>query len=56
LIDLPLADDPSTIRRIIAAVALAKGDLKLGALINNSDESEINEMLEQYDSWSKVYF
>jgi hypothetical protein len=60
LIELALDDirdskDRLTIRSILGAVALAKGDLKLGALVSRSDDSEIDEILEQYDAWSELY-
>ncbi len=53
--DLHRVDDRLTIRSIVGAVTLSKGDLKLGALIAHSDESEIDEMLERYDAWSELY-
>jgi hypothetical protein len=53
--DLRSVEDRVTIRSLLGAIALAKGDLKLGALISHSDDSEINEVLEQYDAWSKLY-
>ena len=53
--DLLRTKDRPTIRSILGVIALAKADLKLGALIAHSDESEIDEMLEQYDAWSDVY-
>jgi hypothetical protein len=60
LLDLALEDirrveDDLTIRSILGAIALARHQLKLGALISMSDESEIDEILEQYDSGSKSY-
>jgi hypothetical protein len=45
--DLRRSEDPATVRSILGAVALAKGDLMLGALISRSDDSEIAEMLEK---------
>jgi len=55
LSDLRLVDDQLTVRSILGAVALAKGSLKLGALIANSDASEIDEILDNYDAWSQCY-
>jgi hypothetical protein len=36
-------------------VALAKGDLKLGVLLSNTDNFEISEILEQSHAWSSLY-
>ncbi len=60
LLDLALNDlhedwDPATIRVVLGVVALAKGALKVGALLVNSDASEIDEILDEYDGWSKFY-
>lgn len=55
LSDLQQAKDKVTVRSILAAIALVKGDVKLGALIGHSDDSEIDEVLEQYDAWSEMY-
>jgi hypothetical protein len=52
---LRVADDPCTVRSILAAIALAKGRVKLGALLCYSDESEIDEILERYDAWTETY-
>jgi len=53
--DLPVVTDVLTVRAILGAVALAKGALKLGAWIANADESEIDEMLDERQSWSELY-
>jgi len=53
--DIRRVEDRYTIRSILGAVALAKKQLKLGALVSMLDESDIEEMLEQYYSWSKAY-
>ncbi|HET6413810.1 MAG TPA: hypothetical protein VFG53_17260 [Anaeromyxobacter sp.] len=55
LADLPRVTDASTVRSILGAVALAKGALKLGAWIAFSDESEIDEMLDERQAWSELY-
>jgi len=34
---------------------LAKGELKLGAFIAQSDSSEIDEFLEERSAWSELY-
>ena len=53
--DLRSVQDSLTVRSILGAVALAKGDLKLGALLSHSDESEIAELLERDLAWSALY-
>lgn len=53
--DLRHVEDALTLRSILGAVALAKGSLKLGAMISQCDESEIDEILEEYDAWSERY-
>jgi hypothetical protein len=60
MLDLALTDlrgetDRTTIQSILGAIALAKGYVTLGALISQSDESEIVEMLDRYDTWSKCF-
>lgn len=55
LADLSAETDSATIQSILGALALAKGNLTLGALITNSDESEIVEMLDQFDAWTESY-
>lgn len=49
------ANDPLAIRPILGAIALAKGELKLGAMISFLDESELDEHLEQFFVWSEFY-
>ena len=53
--DLQLVNDQYTVWSILAAMALAKGELKLGALISMSDESDIEEILKETDAWSEMY-
>lgn len=53
--DLPHVSDRDTVRSILGAIALAKGELKLGALISRSDASEIDEILNQYEAWSDLF-
>ena len=60
MLDLALADlrgdtDRATILSILGAIALAKGYVTLGAMISHSDESEIVEVLDQYDAWTELY-
>ncbi|MGH8646650.1 MAG: hypothetical protein ACREX4_20210 [Gammaproteobacteria bacterium] len=53
--DLRRVDDTLVLRSILGAIALAKGDLKLGAVISQSDESEITAFLDERDAWSENY-
>ncbi|MGA2257068.1 MAG: hypothetical protein ABSG53_20645 [Thermoguttaceae bacterium] len=53
--DLLRVSDPLTVQSILGAVALAKGALKLGAMLSYSDQSEIEDLLEERDAWSKRY-
>ena len=36
-------------------VALAKGQIKLGALVSYLDESELDELLEDRLAWGELY-
>jgi predicted DNA-binding transcriptional regulator AlpA len=36
-------------------LALAKGELKLGALLSGLDSSELDEWLEEHQEWSDSY-
>lgn len=53
--DLRSSDEQYTVWSILAAIALAKGQLKLGALISLSDESDIEELLDETYAWSEQY-
>jgi len=55
LADLKTIDDAETIRSILGVLALAKGELQLGALMAHSDSSEIAEILENRAAWSELY-
>ncbi|WP_395400564.1 hypothetical protein ACHMW6_24095 [Pseudoduganella sp. UC29_106] len=55
LTDLGLETDSTTIQAILGVVALAKGELKLGAMLSNLDASELDEMLEEQFAWSETY-
>ena len=39
----------------LAVVAIARGNLKLGALINDLDSSELDEILQQSLAWNEFY-
>ncbi len=53
--DLTSSNEPESVRSILGVLALAKGELQLGALIAHSDSSEIAEILEEYTAWSELY-
>jgi hypothetical protein len=60
LVNLALADlagkpDELTLRSALSVVALGRGDLKLGALLNHSEASEIAAYLEENLAWSSLY-
>jgi hypothetical protein len=53
--DLAGSPDLLMLRSALSVVALARGDLKLGALLGWTDESEIAEYLEEHMAWSELY-
>jgi len=53
--DLKVVNDQETIKSILGTLALAKGELQLGALLIYSDPSKIAEILDQYQAWSELY-
>jgi hypothetical protein len=53
--DLAGASDRNLIQPALAVVALARGQLKLGALLFWLDESELAELIEYKLAWSKLY-
>ena len=53
--DLAAELDGETVQAILAVLALAKGELKLGALISGLDSSEIEELLDERLDWSEDY-
>jgi hypothetical protein len=55
LLDLQGASDPLLVRSALAIIALAKGATKLGAMIGNLDESEIDGYLDEHLAWSELY-
>ncbi|MDH2433788.1 hypothetical protein QCD60_14540 [Pokkaliibacter sp. MBI-7] len=60
ILDLALKDvrearDQLSVHAILGALAIAKGALKLGALISYSDETEIEEQLNEAIAWSEIY-
>jgi hypothetical protein len=49
------AVDSDTLQSTLAVLGIARGDLKLGAMIGHLDRSELDEILEQYLGWQKLY-
>ncbi len=47
--------DSETLQSLLAVLAIARGNLKLGALIIGLDRSELDEILEQYMAWNESY-
>lgn len=55
LVDLDSKNDSPTTTAILGVLALAKGELKLGAMLSGLDESELDEWLEERLAWSDLY-
>jgi hypothetical protein len=60
LLTLALADlrepvDPLVAQTALSVVALARAPIRLGALIAHLDESELEELTEEYLYWSTLY-
>lgn len=53
--DLARKCDEFTLQAILAVLALAKGELKLGALLSTVDSSEVDAWAEQRLGWSEQY-
>jgi hypothetical protein len=53
--DLKKTNNSIAIHSILGALALAKQQIKLGAFIGFSDESEIDEFLEDHNAWTELY-
>jgi hypothetical protein len=53
--DLRSARETLLIQAAMAVVALAKGEFKLGALLDHLDSSELDELLEERLGWSGLY-
>ena len=48
------AIDSNMLQSALAVLAIASGGLKLGAMINHLDSSELDEILEQYLGWPEL--
>lgn len=60
LVNLALADlggkpDELTLRSALSVVAIGRGDLKLGALLNHAGTDEIDAYVEEHLAWSSLY-
>jgi hypothetical protein len=55
LADLDSKTDSATTCAILSVLALAKGELKLGAMLSGLDASELDEWLEERLAWSELY-
>lgn len=53
--DMAAAQDSSTTQAILSILALAKGELRLGAMLAGLDGSELAEWLEDHLTWSELY-
>ena len=55
LADLAGKPDELTLRTALSVVALGRGDLKIGALLNHLDQDEIDAYVEEHIAWSDLY-
>jgi hypothetical protein len=53
--DLSDASERELIRTALAVIAIARGQLRLGAFLSWLDESELAELTEEKLAWSKLY-
>ncbi len=53
--DLPECDDAPTVQTILGALALCKGQAKIGALLTILDDSEWDELTNEQLSWDEQY-
>ena len=53
--DLPLRDYALTVQAILAALALCRGQAKLGALMSSLDESELAALADERLAWGELY-
>jgi hypothetical protein len=55
LSDLAASPNALTLRCALSVVALGRGDLKLGALLNYAETDEIAAYVEEHLAWSSLY-
>ena len=53
--DLAAATDRELIQTALAVIAIARGQLRLGAFLSWLDQSELDELTEDRLAWSKLY-
>jgi hypothetical protein len=53
--DLRTVKDPDRVTTALPVVALARGQIKLGAFLSFLDESELDELVEDRLAWSELY-
>ena len=53
--DLRDASDKDLIQSALAVIALARGQLQLGAFLRWIDDSVLSELVEEKMAWSKLY-
>ena len=53
--DVQKSEDGPVLEAILSTLALAAGQLKLGALLMELDSFQIDELLEERTAWSQVY-
>lgn len=54
-LDVARRCDEFTLQAILAVIALAKGEIKLGALLSTVDSSDVDEWAEQRLAWIENY-
>ena len=47
--------DAPTLESALAVIALGKGALKLGALLNHLDDGEVDEFVDEHLEWREIY-
>ncbi len=53
--DLASSDNMVTTRSALSVIAIARGQLKLGALLCHLDESELDDLAQERLAWSELY-
>lgn len=53
--DLRLATDGVDVQSLLGVIAVARGRIKLGALLSYSDSSELDEFVERQHEWREQY-
>jgi hypothetical protein len=53
--DLQSANEPLLVQQALAVIALAKRKVKLGMMLSYTDQSELDQCVEEHDAWSDLY-